>query len=151
MRIRQIVPSFQILISRVIFFACVICLSFILSACVPSIGGGTRAPETGQFVKGGVVKGFPTNIPLYKNAQIVETYGSKDSFGGSFVAKDSLAKVVNFYNTGLPQLGWNVNLKQVTDTNYVFDIKGDTFGGTIIVNTAADGKTTAITVSVDKR
>lgn len=120
----------------------------LLSGCIPSLGGGGRAPAAGEFVKGGIVKGFPGNIPLYKEAVVVESYGDKDSFGASFVTSDDLAKVVNYYNTALGTLGWNSELRQVSETNYLFDIKSGALGGVIIVNTASDGKKTAITVSV---
>src|SRR3990167_3686882 len=87
-----------------------------LSGCFPSLGGGGRAPAAGEFVKGGIVKGFPGTVPLYKEAVVVESYGDKDSYGASFITSDDLAKVVNYYNTALGTLGWNSELRQVSET-----------------------------------
>lgn len=129
----------------------VILFSAILSACVPNIGTKTKAPTVGEFVKGDVVKGFPENLPLPKNAQTIESYGSKEAFGASFISSDDLAKAVNFYNASLAQLGWQSTLTQSSETNYIFAIKNDTHSGTVTVNLASDGKKTAITMEVVMR
>lgn len=126
-------------------------LPFLLSACVPSVGSKSKAPAIGEFVKNGIVKGFPSNLPLYEKAQVVESYGSQDAFGASFIADADPAKVVNFYNLALTQLGWQVKLRQPSATSYVFEIKNDTYSGSVIVNPAADGKKTAITIEVGQR
>lgn len=129
----------------------VILFSAILSACVPNIGTKTKAPTGGEFVKGDVVRGFPENLPLPKNAQTVESYGATDAFGASFISSEPLAEVINFYNTSLVQLGWQSTLTQKSETNYVFTIKNDTHSGTVSVNVASDGKKTAITAEVAVR
>ncbi len=124
---------------------------FVLSACIPTLttnGGGVKSEE---FVKGKIAKGFPQSLPLYKNAQIIESYGGVSGYGTSFVTDDNLSKVVNFYNQALPKLGWTVNGRQGSETNFVFEIKNDKNQGQVIVNTAADGKKTAITMSVSER
>ena len=122
-----------------------------LSGCVPKLSGGGGGPKTEEFVSGKVVRGFPASVPLYKNSQVVESYGGGSGWGASFITDDSLAKVVNFYNQSLSRLGWTVAPRQVDDTNYVFEIKNEKNIGKIIVNTAADGKKTAITMSIDQR
>lgn len=139
-------------IKKLLSICSFLALGLFLSGCTLGVGlgGGTSAPAAGEFVKGGVVKGFP-DLPLYKDAQVVESYGSANAFGATFIAKESIAKVVNFYNTALPQLGWQSNVSQTNTTNYVFDIKNETYTGSIIVNTAADNKSTAITMSVAVR
>jgi hypothetical protein len=124
---------------------------FVLSACVPSVGNKQKAPVAGEFVEAGIVKGFPSNLPLYEKSQIIESYGSREAFGASFIADAGLADVINFYNTALPQLGWQSTLSQKTKTNYIFSIKNDTYSGSVIVNTAGDGKKTAITMEVAVR
>lgn len=129
----------------------VVFIPITLSACVPNLGTKSKAPSAGEFVKGAVIKGFPSDLPLYDKAQTVESYGSKDAFGASFIADADLAKVVNFYNASLPKLGWQSVLSQRSQTNYVFDIKNDTLAGSVIVNVASDGKKTAITMAIAAR
>ena len=125
--------------------------SMVLSACIPTLntnGGGVKSEE---FTKGKVVRGFPADLPLYKGAQVIESYGGVSGYGASFIVDESLVKVVNFYNQTLSQSGWTVIAKQQSETNYVFEIKNDKNRGQVIVNTAADGKKTAITMSVSSR
>ena len=136
---------------KVFFLLIFFSFSVFLSACVPNLGGGAKAPEKGEFVKGAVVKGFPSNLPLYDKAVAVESFGSTEEFGASFVSDADLADVVKFYNTALPQLGWQANLSQKSETNYVFDIKNDVYSGSVIVNVASDNEKTAITMYVVNR
>lgn len=126
-------------------------LAVTLSACVPSLGTQFKAPLGGEFVHGKVAGDFPDNLPLYKNAQVVESFSDRESSGASFIVDDSLSKVVNFYSSALPQLGWQSSLSQKSDTNFQFDIKNETYSGVVIVNTASDGKMTAITMNVELR
>ena len=46
----------------------------------------------------------------------------------------------------LPVGGWQSTLAQKASSNYVFSINNQGFSGEIIVNGAADGKQTAITI-----
>lgn len=131
-------------------FFVVALLPLVLSGCVGfGVGGGTSNPQ-GEFLQGGVVKGFPP-VPVYPKVQIGETYGDGNVFGASLVSGDNLAKVLDFYNKGLVQDGWETSLSQISDSNYIFQIKNVNYQGEIIVNTAADGKKTAITVNLTKR
>ena len=139
-------------VSKHLSLFAILAISLFLSGCSLGIGGGggAKVPAAGEFVKGAVVKDFP-NLPLFQDAQVIESYGSTSAYGASFIAKESLAKVVNFYNSSLPQLGWQVNVSQSSSTNYVFDIKDETYTGSVIVNTASDSRSTAITMSVAAR
>lgn len=140
-------------VSKSLRVLAILAIGLFLSGCTAGIGlggGGAKAPASGEFLKGDVVKGFP-DLPLYKDAQVIESYGSVSAYGASFIAKENLAKVVDFYNTSLPQLGWNANVSQNSATSYVFDIKNETYAGSVIVNTAADDRHTAITISVAVR
>lgn len=129
----------------------VVVLSFFLSGCLPSlkIGGGQGVGDN-EFVKEKVAGGFP-NLPLYPEAKAVESITREGTLGAAFVSDDDLAKVTNFYNSSLGTLGWEFNVKQVSDKNFIFEIKNDQHTGAIIVNTAADGKKTAITYNIDPR
>jgi len=139
------------LAKKMIFALAIGLVPVVLSACIPTtISKGSSSTPTGEYVKGSVVKGFPANIPLYKGAKVIESYGNQGSYGATFTSSDSLSKVVDFYNK-LPQLGWDTTISQPSATNFVYDVKGGTFIGEVIVNTAADGKTTAITVSLANR
>lgn len=133
---------------RVVIFA--VFASLVLTGCLPSVGTDRGPSDAGEFAKGQIVKGFP-NLPLYPEANILETYGSKEGFGGSFVTSDELAKVVNFYGPALGQLGWESTLRQKSESNYVYEIKNDTYTGEVIINTASDGKQTAITTALGPR
>lgn len=126
-------------------------LGLILSGCLPSlkIGGGQGAADD-EFVKEKVIGGFP-NLPLYPEAKAVESIIREGALGAVFISSDDLAKVTNFYNSSLGTLGWEFNVKQVSDKNFVFEIKNDQYTGAIIVNIAADGKKTAITYNLDPR
>ncbi|MDP2632950.1 MAG: hypothetical protein Q8P25_04500 [Candidatus Curtissbacteria bacterium] len=144
------VSNIKYLVEKALLVIVLAIMPFVLSACLPQLGGGS-APKTEEFASGKVVKGFPDSIPLYKGSLIIESYGGTSGYGASFMSDDNLAKVVNFYNQALPQLGWTVNPKQASQTNYVYEIKNETNSGQVIVNTAADGKKTAITMSVGER
>ena len=120
-------------------------ISIVLSGCLPSVSKKTGKENAGEFVKGAVVEGFP-NMPLYQGAKIIETYGQDKKYGGSFIVKDSPEKVVNFYVKSLPVGGWQSSLAQKAGSNYVFSVNNPGFSGQIIVNRAADGKQTAITI-----
>lgn len=127
-----------------------IILSFFLSGCFPSIDRSGTKGDLPDFVKGQVVKGFPA-LPFYEGAEIVESYGYRGNFGASFVTGDDLGRVVKFYEVGLLQLGWEATLTQNSPTNYQFRVKNAQNDGTVIINTAADGKQTAITMSAWER
>lgn len=144
--------SYQIPVTRYqlpVLVGILILVSFILSGCLPKIG--TSGQEgTGEYVRGEVVGGFPS-LPLYEGAQVVESYGYQGAFGATFMSGDDLNKVVKFYHESLPKLGWDVVVNARSQTNYVFEIKNAQSSGEIIVNTAADGKKTAITMAVEPR
>lgn len=136
---------------KIILISFLVVSTFLLTGCVPKLnttGGGVKSEE---FAKGKVVRGFPQDLPLYKGAVVIESYGGVSGYGASFITDDSLNKVVNFYNLGLAQLGWTVEVKKQSDTNFIFEIKNDKNQGRVIVNTAADGKKTAITVTISGR
>lgn len=124
--------------------------SVVLVGCVPQLGSGGVPIGAQEFVQGKVVLGFPS-LPLYPDGKVIESYGYKFSYGASFISDDELVKVVKFYNEALPTLQWESSLKEMSPTNYVFDIKNSEMTGTVIVNTAADGEKTAITMSVTGR
>lgn len=127
----------------------VLLVSLLLTGCLPKVG--TSGQEgSGEYIKGEVVGGFPP-LPLYEGAQVVESYGYQGAFGATFMTGDDLGKVVNFYNDSLPKLGWDMVVNARSQTNYVFEVKNVQSSGEIIVNTAADGKKTAITMAVGPR
>lgn len=125
-------------------------ISIALSGCLHGVSQKSGQKNTGEFVKGTVVAGFP-NLPLYSGAKVIETYGKDKKYGGSFIVADSLEKVVSFYAKSLPAGGWQNTLAQKASSNYVFSINNVSLSGEITVNTAADGKQTAITISVAPR
>jgi hypothetical protein len=138
-------------IKKWLVVAVVLTLPVVLSGCSGGFGVGSSASNPqGEFMQGSVVKGFPP-VPAYPKAQIGETFGDGNVFGASLVSNDNLARVLDFYNKSLTLDGWETKLSQVSDTNYVFLIKNANYQGEIIVNTAADGKKTAITVNLNKR
>lgn len=129
----------------------ILLLSLFAAGCIPRLGGGgQKAEKPGEFVKGRAVGGFPS-VPLYPKAKVVESYGDGSSYGASAVSEADLIKVVNFYNESLGQLGWEFIANQKSQSNYQFEIKNNTQQGWLVVNTAADAKTTAITISVTPR
>ncbi len=124
--------------------------SLFVTGCLPNIGTEKELSSKGEFIKGEIVSGFP-NLPLHGRAEVIESYGDGANFGASFIVDEDLAKVVSFYGTGLEGLGWEYTLSQRSATNYVFDFKNVEHAGQIIVNTASDGKTTAISVFAEPR
>lgn len=137
---------------KLLFLPVVFSLSVLLAGCIPGGGGPSGSPNSGEFVQGAVVRGFPP-VPVIEGAQVVESYGDGKSmkYGVSFISDKSLSDVVKYYQGVLPQTGWESNVYQNSQDNMFFDIKNSTFQGTIIVNKAANGKKTAITVSVEPR
>jgi hypothetical protein len=132
----------------------IITMSLILSGCLPkaflSTSSSGAVGQAGVFIQGKAVKGFPA-LPLYPKAKLLESYGANSTYGASAISGDGLSKIVDFYNKSLPPLGWELQLVQNSQTNFVFDIKNSSQQGVVIVNTAADGKKTAITISVASR
>lgn len=124
-------------------------VSFLLSGCLPRLGQ-EGAGGKDEYVKGAVAPGFPA-LPAYEGAEVVESYGFGGKFGAIFMAKEDLDKVVKFYSDSLPKLGWEASLVQEASANFVFQIKNEKQEGSVIVNTAEDGKTTAITIAVSPR
>lgn len=127
-------------------------VSLILSGCTggflgESSGGGEGADE---YKKSAIVKGFPS-LPLYPKAKVVESYGFGDKYGAVFITDDNVEKVIEFYTQSLATLGWENNVVRTAATNYQFAVKNNESQGIIIVNLAADGKKTAITVAVEPR
>ncbi|MBI2012807.1 hypothetical protein HYS90_02670 [Candidatus Curtissbacteria bacterium] len=128
-------------------------VSIVLSGCLPSIARrGQQGSPAGsrEFAQGKVVSGFP-NLPRYPESQVIESVADDGSYGASFFSQDSLEVVSTFYNDSLPQFGWDTQFVKNTETNYTFRFKNAQFEGTIIVNVAADNKSTAITYSVSPR
>ncbi len=124
-------------------------LPLFLAGCIPFGIGQGGIVGAGEFLKGTMVQGFPS-VPIYPKARIGESFGDGKSYGVYWISGDKLDKVVNFYLLNLRKSGWENTLKQ-SGSSYVFDIRNPKYVGTIIVNTAADGKSTAITVSVTSR
>ena len=135
------------MIKNLLFFLVV---AILLAGCGPQISQNKTQGKDVEFIKGQIVKDFPS-VPLYRGAKVEESYGLDKKYGASFSVKDDLVKVVNFYTGSLPTAGWESSLKQISSTNYIFDIKNATSAGTITINTAADGKTTAISIAVEPR
>ncbi len=126
-------------------------LAILLSGCgLPTAVNNTQKAGKDEYIKGAVIKGFP-NMPLFSGAKVVESYGLDGKYGANFTTSKDLVKVVNFYGPALNQLGWEYTLHQKDKTNYVYDVTNMAYSGSVIVNTAADGKTTAITVYVGPR
>ncbi|OGD88808.1 hypothetical protein A3I53_01715 [Candidatus Curtissbacteria bacterium RIFCSPLOWO2_02_FULL_40_13b] len=124
--------------------------SLILSACIPRLSSNGGSTDSGEYAKGKVVAGFP-GLPRYPKSQVIETIGQKGSYGGTFVVDKDILKVVKFYNESLPKLGWEVKVRQQSQYNYLFEIKNSNLYGTVIVNTAADGETVAISMAASPR
>lgn len=121
----------------------------ILSGCAGiGVGGGKSSKD--EFIKGSVVKGFP-NLPLYPKAQVIESYGFEGKYGANFVVNKPLKEVIKFYQEALPKLGWESTPSQVSESNYIFEVKNSDFEGEVIVNTAADSKKTAITFTASAK
>lgn len=126
-------------------------LSLLLSGCIGGLGS-TGAGKTNKlsFSQGKAVDGFP-GVPGYKNSQVLESLGYRDKYGLSLVSGDKLEKVIEFYGKALGQLGWETSLKKRSSSNYAYVIKNAKQKGEIIINTASDGKRTAISVFVEER
>lgn len=130
--------------TRILVFLLVV--PFLLSGCIPSVGQPDTAGKD-EYIRGAVPSGFP-QLPLYKGSRVVESYGFEGKFGASFITADDVSRVVKFYSETLPTLGWEADVSASGTNSFTFNIKNQAQQGTIIVNTAADGKTTAITISV---
>lgn len=126
--------------------------SLVLSGCIGGFlqGSGGAESKGFEFVKGQVVKGFPP-VPQYPKSQLIESFGYDNKFGVSYITGDNIPKVLKFYAGGLSQLGWDMVLKKRSETKYVYEVKNAKYGGTVIINTAGDGKKTAITIALAPR
>ncbi len=132
------------------FFLMIVLSSVVLSGCLPAIRQKQVSRLSLDYLKGAVVEGFPT-LPAYAGAQVVESYGNKGYYGASFVTGDGVNKVVKYYSENLKKLGWEAKLTQPSQNYYVIEVKNDKNQGSIIINTAADGKKTAISMFVEPR
>lgn len=129
----------------------VIIVPFVLSACIPTLSTDQTGSREGEFVEGKIARGFPGDVPLYKEATVIESFASESSYGGSFVTDDNLPRVLKYYQDVLPKLGWESQVREQRVDNYVFEIKNEQYRGEIIVNIAGDGEKTAITIAVWER
>lgn len=132
------------------FLASLLFVPFLLSGCFPTATSGGAGEQTQEYVKGKVVDGFP-NVPGYPKATTIESYGYGGSWGASFVSEDPADKVVAFYDASLTSLGWDSTLNETMSGYFKFDVKNSENKGEVIVNTASDGKMTAITISLESR
>ncbi len=133
--------------------ALLIFLSITLSACFPTYNSGSiKTGVQGQFSKGKAPKGFPS-IPLYPKAKLLESYGSaQQEYGATAISSDDVSKVVEFYNSNIGKFGWEFTLSQLGNQGpYTFNIKNSKLAGSVIINTSADNKRTAITIAVAPR
>ena len=128
----------------------VLAFAFFATGCLPRLGNGGGATSQSEFAKAKPVSGFP-NMPRYPKAQLLESIDDKDSFGASFIVDEELQKVVDFYFGSLPQFGWEVTDIKKTDSRNVFEVRNAQYSGEVIINTAADSKSTAISVFVEPR
>ena len=128
----------------------VLAFAFFATGCLPRLGNGGGATSQSEFVKAKPVSGFP-NMPRYPKAQLLESIGDNGSFGASFIVEEDLQKVIDFYTETLPQFSWEVTAVKNSNTNYLFDVKNVKYSGEVIVNTASDGKSTAISIFVEPR
>ena len=126
-------------------------LALLLSGCVGfGVGESGTSPAAGEFLKGALAKGFP-GVPGYPKARLGESYGDGKSWGAYSVTGDKLEKVVKYYGEILGKTGWERELAQLSQNRYVYEIRNAKYQGTIVVNTAADTESTAITVSLTAR
>ena len=128
----------------------VFAFSFLLAGCIPKLGGDGGATSQSEFIKGKAISGFP-NLPRYPKSQLLESINDNNSFGVSIISEENIQKVVDFYTSTLPQTGWESTFVKKTETNYVFEVKNAIYSGEVIVNTASDGKSTAISIFVEPR
>ena len=128
----------------------VVVLSFLLSACVPTIGGSSPDLAKDEFKKGAYAVGFPA-VPFYKNSKVMESYGYQGKFGSVSVTNDEISKVTKFFEESLKPLGWDYSVHQNSATSYEYSISNAKQQGSIIINTTVDGKKTGITISIAPR
>ena len=128
----------------------VLAFSFFATGCIPKLGNDGTVVSQSEFIEGKAVSGFP-NVPRYPESQLLESINDKNSFGASFIVEENIQKVVDFYSSSLTATGWESAFVKKTETNYVFEIKNADFSGEVIVNTASDDKSTAISVFVEPR
>src|SRR3990167_4031503 len=124
--------------------------SFLLAGCIPKISNDGTVDSQSEFIEGKAVSGFP-NMPRYPKSQLLESINDKNSFGASFIVEENIQKVVDFYNSSLTATGWESTLVKNSQTNYAFEVRNADFSGKVIVNTASDNKSTAISVFVEPR
>ena len=128
----------------------VLAFLFFATGCLPRLASDDGATSQSEFIKGKAISGFP-NLPRYPKSQLLESINDNNSFGVSFISEDNIQKVVDFYTSSLPQTGWESTFVKKTETNYVFEVKNAIYSGEVIVNTASDGKSTAISIFVEPR
>ena len=128
----------------------VLAFSFFATGCIPRLGNDGTVVSQSEFIKGKAVSGFP-NVPRYPKSQLLESINDNNSYGVSFIAEENIQKVVDFYSSSLTATGWESTFVKKTEANYVFEIKNATYSGEVIVNTASDGKSTAIAVFIEPR
>src|SRR3990167_3732295 len=128
----------------------VLLFSFFASGCLPKFTSDEGVQSQSEFIKGKPVSGFP-NLPRFPKSQLLESVNDNNSFGASFISEENIQKVVDFYSSSLTATGWESTLVKKSQTNYAFEVRNADFSGEVIVNTASDNKSTAISVFVEPR
>ena len=128
----------------------VLAFTFFVTGCLPRLKSDDGVASQSEFIKGKAISSFP-NMPRYPKSQLLESINDNNSYGASIISEENIQKVVDFYSNFLPQTGWESTFVKKTETHYVFEVKNTDYSGEVIVNTASDNKSTAISVFVEPR
>lgn len=94
-----------------------------------------------------IPENFPSDLPIYRNSEIVTTVSSAEGIAVTLSTKDTVSDVSDYYQGALKTNGWTIVSTSTINNAVVYGIeKGEVSGGVIITESEA---ATQITLSVD--
>lgn len=113
-------------------------------------GEVTIETEEGTFTAGQkeLPDNFPSDMPVYPDANIGTTASSEDTVSVSLSTDDSLATVSNYYKDELAAEGWEITQTATLENATVYDIKKGKITGAVAVAETDEGVSIIITLEL---
>ncbi len=93
-------------------------------------GGNVKVPDT-----------FPKDVPVYPNAQVLNSVTAADIVHVTLISKDDIEKIVAAYKENMKQQGWKETTALTIGTTVTMAYDKDKRHATVAISQAEKGKT----------
>jgi cytoskeletal protein RodZ len=110
----------------------------------------TVETEEGTFTTGKkeLPDNFPSDLPVYSNAEIITTASSENSVAVSWSTEDSQEKVSEFYKDELTDSAWKITQTATLGNATVYGVEKGNMSGAVAVSETEEGTTITITLEL---